>query len=80
MESRYSDTEIETASRNELRSLQERKLNVIVQHAWDHSSFYKRKFEEANINPDKIRSLDWFLGRLVCLSGDWLFAVRIRAA
>lgn len=37
MASRNYDSEIETASRDELRSLQERKLKALVQHAWDHS-------------------------------------------
>ena len=41
MESRYYDPEIETASRDEIRSLQERKHNAIVQHASAHSSFYR---------------------------------------
>ena len=58
MESRFYDPEIEAASRDELRSLQERKLKAIVQHAWDHSPFYKKSFQEANITLDKIRSLD----------------------
>jgi len=58
MESRYYDPEIEIASRDELRSLQERKLKALVQHAWDHSPFYKERFQEANITPVQIRTLD----------------------
>ena len=58
MESRYYDPEIETASQDEIRKLQEQKLKRIVQHAWDKSGFYKRKFEEANLTPDRIRSLE----------------------
>jgi phenylacetate-CoA ligase len=51
MESRYYDPEIETASEDEIRKLQEQKLKRIFQHAWDKSGFYKRKFEEANLTP-----------------------------
>ncbi len=58
MESRYYDSKIETASKDEIRRLQEEKLKAIVQHAWDRSQFYRRKFEEANLTPEKIRSLD----------------------
>ena len=57
MESRYYDPEIETASREAMRKLQGEKLRAIVQHAWDHSPFYRRKLEEANLTPDKIRSI-----------------------
>ncbi len=58
MESRYYDPEIETASRDKLRRLQEKKLKAIVQHAWDRSPFYRKKFEEANVTPDQIKSRD----------------------
>ena len=58
MDSGYYDPEIETASPDEIRKLQEKKLKEIVQHAWDKSAFYKRKFEEVNFTPDKIRSLE----------------------
>ena len=58
MESRYYDSQIETASKDEIKRLQEEKLKAIVQHAWDRSQFYRRKFEEANLTPAKIRSLD----------------------
>ena len=55
---RYYDPEIETASRDTLRNLQEKKLRAIVQHAWDHSPFYRKRLEHANLTPDKIRSLE----------------------
>ncbi len=58
VEDRYYDPEIETATRDEITRLQEEKLKAIVQYAWDHSLFYKKKFEEANFTPDKIRSVE----------------------
>jgi len=56
MKSRFYDPEIETASKDALRKMQAKKLKAIVRHAWKHSPFYRRKFEEANLTPDKIRS------------------------
>jgi phenylacetate-CoA ligase len=58
MESRYYDPEIETASREAMRKLQAMKLRAIVQQAWDHSPFYRKKFEEASLTPDKIHSVE----------------------
>jgi phenylacetate-CoA ligase len=58
MESRYYDPEIETASREAMRKLQARKLRAIVQQAWNHSPFYRKKFEEASLTPDKIHSVE----------------------
>ncbi len=63
MESRYYDPEIEIASRDMLRRLQEKKLKSIVQHAWEKSPFYRRKLEEANLSPEYIRSVE-DIGRL----------------
>jgi phenylacetate-CoA ligase len=58
MKRRYYDPQIETASKVELRKEQLKKLKAIVRHAWEHSRFYRRRFEEANITPDKIRSVE----------------------
>ncbi len=58
MEGRYYDPEIETASRDTLRRLQEKKLKAIVRQAWKNSALYKRKFEEAGLSPGKIRTLE----------------------
>ncbi len=63
MQSIYYDPEIETASRDVLRAVQEKKLRSIVQHAWSSSPFYRRKMEEANITPENIRVLE-DIGRL----------------
>jgi phenylacetate-CoA ligase len=58
MESRYYDPEIETSSRDGLRKIQTMRLQKVVKHAWDFSPFYRRKFEEANVTPDRIRSME----------------------
>ena len=58
MESHYYDPEVETATRDQIRKLQGKKLKKVIQHAWNHSPFYRKKFDEANVNPDQIRTLD----------------------
>jgi len=58
MQNRYYDPQIETASRDTLRKIQTNKLRSLVKHAWDSSPFYRRKFEEANVCPDQIQSLE----------------------
>ena len=58
MQNRYYDPQIETASRDTLRKIQTDKLRSLVKHAWDSSPFYRRKFEEANVCPDQIQSLE----------------------
>jgi phenylacetate-CoA ligase len=58
MQNRYYDPQIETASRDTLQKIQTDKLRSLVKHAWDSSPFYRRKFEEANVTPDQIQSLE----------------------
>ncbi|MFQ5915205.1 MAG: phenylacetate--CoA ligase family protein [Nitrospinota bacterium] len=54
----YFEPEIETASRETMRQIQEKKFLEQVRHAYANSPFYRRKFEEAGITPDDVRSLD----------------------
>lgn len=58
MENRCFDPEIETASRDELTRLKETKLRTIVKHAWEKSPFYRKKFEEQNLTPDTVKSVE----------------------
>jgi phenylacetate-CoA ligase len=58
MGSPYYDPEIETASRDAMRKIQEEKFRTLVRHAWDDSPFYRRRFEEANLFPERVCSLD----------------------
>ena len=46
------------ASPEELRELQMRGLQWTVSHAYAHSPFYRRRFDEAGISPEDIRSLE----------------------
>ncbi|MBC5763195.1 phenylacetate--CoA ligase PaaK [Ramlibacter albus] len=48
---------IEKASVDELRSLQLKRLRQTLQHAYANSPVYRRKFDEAGVHPDHLRTL-----------------------
>src|ERR1051325_3647988 len=49
---------IETASRDELKSLQLQRLQWSLAHAYDHVSHYRKAFDGAGVHPRDCRSLD----------------------
>jgi len=49
---------IETASRDELVSLQLERLRWSIRHAYDNVPFYRRAFDAAGVQPGDVRSLD----------------------
>jgi phenylacetate-CoA ligase len=49
---------IETASIDELRSLQLERLRWSLRHAYDHVEHHRRAFEAADVHPDDLRSLE----------------------
>ena len=57
-ESRYWDAEIETMPLDKLRKLQNEKLQEIVAYAYEKSSLYKRKFQQAGVKPSDINTQD----------------------
>ncbi|WP_454736704.1 phenylacetate--CoA ligase PaaK [Cupriavidus necator] len=48
---------IETAGRDELQALQLERLKWSLNHAYTNSPVYRRKFDEAGVHPDQLRSL-----------------------
>lgn len=48
---------IETASRDELQALQLQRLKWSLDHAYRHSPVYRRKFDEAGVHPEDLKSL-----------------------
>ncbi|MBS0321557.1 MAG: phenylacetate--CoA ligase family protein [Proteobacteria bacterium] len=40
------------------------RLREVTRHAWDHSPFYRRKWEEAGFHPDQLRTLEDFEARV----------------
>src|SRR5207302_8880869 len=57
LERRYLEPEIETMPREELESLQERRLLELVPLAFEHSQFYRELWSAAGIEASDIRSL-----------------------
>ncbi|GAB2604445.1 phenylacetate-coenzyme A ligase [Paractinoplanes abujensis] len=49
---------IETASRDELRSLQLDRLQRTLRHAYENVPLYRRKFDDAGVSPSDCRSLE----------------------
>src|SRR6201997_392927 len=48
---------IETASRDELAALQLERLKWSLTHAYENSPVYRRKFDDASVHPDDLKSL-----------------------
>ncbi|MBY4898249.1 phenylacetate--CoA ligase PaaK [Cupriavidus sp. AU9028] len=48
---------IETASRDELQALQLERLKWSLTHAYQNSPVYRRKFDEAGVHPEQVRTL-----------------------
>lgn len=56
--SNYYQPEIETASPEKLRELQNKRLVNQVKHVWDNVPYYRKKMEEKGVTPDDIKSVD----------------------
>ncbi|MBI4317992.1 MAG: hypothetical protein HY675_05845 [Chloroflexi bacterium] len=54
----YWHREVETMPREQLTLLQEKKLRQMVWYVWKNSPFYRRKFHEAGLLPEDVRTLD----------------------
>jgi phenylacetate-CoA ligase len=54
----YWNSNIERAPIEELKDLQLRKLKILVDNVYRHSIFYRKRFDEAGVKPEHIRSLD----------------------
>ncbi|MFB0562475.1 MAG: phenylacetate--CoA ligase family protein [Candidatus Lokiarchaeia archaeon] len=53
-------SEAETLPREKLLKLQEEKLKKAIKYAYENSKFYHKKFDEAGIRPEDIKTLDDF--------------------
>ncbi|MCG7853195.1 MAG: phenylacetate--CoA ligase, partial [Methanosarcinaceae archaeon] len=54
----YWNPQIERMPLDELNKLQEEKLRHIVHYVYQHSPFYRKKFDDAGVKPDDIKTLD----------------------
>jgi len=55
---KYWNTTIETMPIAELRKHQLEKLKEQVKHCYDHSAFYRKKFDSAGLKPESIKTLE----------------------
>ncbi len=54
----YYQEEIECASPEQIRKIQDEKLRDQVKHVWDNVPYYRKKMEEAGVKPEDINSVD----------------------
>jgi len=50
--------DVETRERQELLEFQNERLQIVVNQAYSHVDFYRKKFDEAGVNPDDIKNLE----------------------
>ena len=55
---RYYQPEIETASREELKAMQDERLVKQVKHIWDNVPYYRKKMEEKGVTPEDIKGTE----------------------
>ena len=54
---RYYQKDIECASRDEIRSLQDERLVSQVRYVWDNVPYYRNKMEQAGVSPSDIKGV-----------------------
>ena len=57
-EKKYWDAKAETMPVEKLRRLQGERLQELVAYAYENTKFYKRKYDEAGVNPNDIHGID----------------------
>ncbi|MCR4892173.1 MAG: phenylacetate--CoA ligase [Lachnospiraceae bacterium] len=55
---RYYQEDIECASRDKIKAIQDEKLLRQVKHVWDNVPYYRKKMEEKGLTPEDIKSSD----------------------
>lgn len=55
---RYYQKEIECATKEKIREIQNEKLLKQVNHVWNNQPYYRKKMEEKGVTPDDIKSID----------------------
>ena len=75
---RFLEPEIETASREQIAALQEKRILELVPYAWERSPFYRELWSGAGVKPGDIRSLDDFTTKIPTFCKDDIKAYRAR--
>ncbi len=55
---KYYQKEIECASPEKIRELQDERLVKQVKHVWDNVPYYRKRMEEKGVTPDDIKGID----------------------
>lgn len=55
---KYYQKELECASPEKIRELQDERLVKQVKHVWDNVPYYRKKMEEKGVTPDDIKGVD----------------------
>ena len=66
---RYFQEEIECASRERIKEIQDEKIKKQIEHVWNDVPYYRKKMEEKGVTPEDIKSID-DLHKLPFLSKD----------
>lgn len=74
----FLEPEIETASREQIAQMQERRILELVPYAWERSPFYRELWSAAGVDPAGIRSLVDFTAKVPMFSKDDIKAYRAR--
>jgi phenylacetate-coenzyme A ligase PaaK-like adenylate-forming protein len=75
---RFLEPDIETASREQIAQLQEKRVLELVPYVWERSAFYRELWSQAGVEPDDIRSLDDFTTKIPTFCKDDIKAYRDR--
>lgn len=72
-ESRFWNEVTETMPREKINRLHDRRLQLLTQYAYDHSPFYKKRFDEIGLEPGDIKTIDDFKTKIPLTDkGDFL--------
>lgn len=55
---RYYQKEVECASQEQIRAMQDERLVEQVNHVWNNVPYYRKKMEEKGVTPDDIKGVD----------------------
>jgi phenylacetate-CoA ligase len=77
-DNRFLEPDIETASREQIIALQEKRILELVPYVWERSAFYRELWSGAGVTPDDICSLDDFTAKIPTFCKDDIKAYRAR--
>jgi phenylacetate-CoA ligase len=76
---RFFEPEIETAPREQIEALQEKRILELVPYAWERSAFYRELWSAAGVRPESVKSIQDFVTKVPTFTKDDLRAFRARS-